>query len=596
MEKDGVWRCNYNAEDGSGEGLDPITTLPLLGTHARHPWVVTPTGTVVCYNEKTLRQIAENRGGWKQPPYFREPMEQELVEKCENIGGPLHAQPVAANEIVPITYALGHVIPDEKVSQQDVYVCPFCFHKLAKANAPVSDPLNVVLSRGLDCTSAFLFLTRIEWSSHINERHQRQKIETALAEEYKLKHRYIYAWLSKDPQAECYRNQSISFGSWSAGKRTHRTAQSPQVSLRTYWNTDGRSNATAYNRICSRLASHCAGDEVTPLSDDDTADDSGVSDVSDDNASAGGGGSSPSGASTDSFVVSDSEVVYTKEKKKKKRKKHKKHEVCRKRKGADDSSEDSAEANGGTKAETEGADDEKESEAGAEEEEVHSPRLKKKRSNLDISRDSADESEGKKTPERGASSADKTKRGAPVAAEGSAPEAPPLKRKRLLRKTHVITDDLDTLDDTDSTVSRLVLPPSPLLPAAAPAPASGPAPAPAPEPAPAPALESAPYPAPEPAPPPAPAPPPTPQSTRGVQHCGVTPAVARLKVTESLLANDVYGRLSDDEDVLVSVPAAEAPAQQWDDGSPIATLLAAVFGGKPVLLRDRCAYPRLFRP
>ena len=99
--------------------LDPITGDDFELRHPHHPFIISPDGeTTICYNESTLRRIAQTKGKnrpflfififvlflqnnkinsidnfnliqgkWMQPPHFREVMTDELRKKCEKIGG-----------------------------------------------------------------------------------------------------------------------------------------------------------------------------------------------------------------------------------------------------------------------------------------------------------------------------------------------------------------------------------------------------------------------------------------------------------------------------------------------------------------------------
>ncbi|KAJ9435494.1 hypothetical protein DIPPA_14381 [Diplonema papillatum] len=158
------WGDFAGGADGE-TGEDPITLQPLQPGHT--VFIVSPDGsTKMSYNISTLRQIAESKGTWMQPPHFREPMQPDLKARIEILepatAGPLAVQPRHAemsdldrdlweefgygggNRIV-VAYGRRHQQLLERhwglghVSQKKIYVCGYCWKTAVEATHAEGD-------------------------------------------------------------------------------------------------------------------------------------------------------------------------------------------------------------------------------------------------------------------------------------------------------------------------------------------------------------------------------------------------------------------------------------------------------------------------
>lgn len=129
-----------NLETASEELIDAITAEPLRPNHFVE--VLSPDRTLrLFYNTSTLIRIAEDRGGFMQPPHFREPMSNLLRTRIEKIEGKkFHFEststfhPAYENEdLGGVLIHHRHVYFDQIMEEfyllnpTEVYVCPVCF-------------------------------------------------------------------------------------------------------------------------------------------------------------------------------------------------------------------------------------------------------------------------------------------------------------------------------------------------------------------------------------------------------------------------------------------------------------------------------------
>eukprot|EP00727_Mastigamoeba_balamuthi_P001186 m51a1_g11064 hypothetical protein (435) ;mRNA; r:535272-537124 len=290
--------CNETEGDDGAQNLDPVTLELLHPEHPRHPFVVSPDGSAtICYNESTLRRIAEDRGMWMQPPHFREPMDPDLVRKCEGLGGPLGPARPSRFPLEDADGNLGAFWYSSRfdwllerfsgpVHEGDVYVCPYCYDYL-EGKCPSHDPLNVVLYKGIDKVPLFVFYSIRDWRKHLAERHHVDpKAEELDGGFCKLK-TIIYSWMNDDPLGQRYFTvESSTIKSeadpWNAeGRhRVRKEAAKPQISLRQYWGADGRYNAIRYNSIRNAVDVGPMGGE-TPLVSEGEEDEVQLSDEDD---------------------------------------------------------------------------------------------------------------------------------------------------------------------------------------------------------------------------------------------------------------------------------------------------------------------------
>ena len=284
--------CVCNADPSgraSTAGLDPVTCEPLRPPHPQHPFVLARDGTTaLCYNESTLRRIAEGAGAWLQPPHFRTPMEPALVARCEALGGPLQSRggsssSGAARRLLRSAYDLD----DEdrawvyerfvgRLRATRVYVCPSCLARLhaarlaaagAAAPPPSRDPLEVVLSHGPAGAALFCSLARRAWTQHMREVHDVGARDDAVpsAEDCTLK-QMVYSWLgSSDPATEQYKSSALTVCAWdtAAHQRVSRVAVAQQADVMHYWRAFACLNTARYNELVDALSVHETCDAAT---------------------------------------------------------------------------------------------------------------------------------------------------------------------------------------------------------------------------------------------------------------------------------------------------------------------------------------------
>ena len=289
--------CVCNADPSgraSTAGVDPVTCEPLRPPHPQHPFVLARDGTTaLCYNESTLRRIAEGAGAWLQPPHFRTPMDAALVARCEALGGPLQPRSSSsssshssgtARRLLRSAYDLD----DEdrawvyerfvgRLRATRVYVCPSCLARLhaarlaaaraADAAPPSRDPLEVVLSHGPAGAALFCSLARRAWTQHMREVHDVGPGDDAVpsAEDCTLK-QMVYSWLnSSDPATEQYKSSALTVRAWdtAARQRVDRVAVARQADVMQYWRAFACLNTARYNELVDALSVHETCDSAT---------------------------------------------------------------------------------------------------------------------------------------------------------------------------------------------------------------------------------------------------------------------------------------------------------------------------------------------
>ena len=144
-----------------GQKQDPITCEALVVGEL--VTICSPDGSQeLSYNIKTLRRIAEDKGGWKQPPHFSEPMCLDLVafiaQLAPHLAGPLGKKKRAPTDaLTSLDRDLMQELVHEdasthrhhanyesalerfaggKLSRRELYFCPFCWeHALPYARS-----------------------------------------------------------------------------------------------------------------------------------------------------------------------------------------------------------------------------------------------------------------------------------------------------------------------------------------------------------------------------------------------------------------------------------------------------------------------------
>ncbi|CCW61048.1 unnamed protein product [Phytomonas sp. EM1] len=270
-----------NLESAADEKIDAVTSEPLIP--GRFVEVVSPDGTLrLFYNASTLIRIATDKGGFMQPPHFREPMEESLREKIELMEGKRFCFE-ARDALVPSgefdeesssaiihRHAYFQQIVDEfySLSSAEVYVCPVCLEHCVKTRyiplmssegrgieymddgaTPVIDPLDVLtrmhaggaegVERSRDAALIWVaFRTAALWKLHMGRHHG---IRRVAARDYRLRD-LLCSFFShfNRLQEEKYEARRKACGE--AKKRTALTQQR-------YWQLNSRYNCLRYNRI-----------------------------------------------------------------------------------------------------------------------------------------------------------------------------------------------------------------------------------------------------------------------------------------------------------------------------------------------------------
>eukprot|EP00211_Chloroparvula_japonica_P016946 CAMPEP_0119154188 /NCGR_PEP_ID=MMETSP1310-20130426/50439_1 /TAXON_ID=464262 /ORGANISM="Genus nov. species nov., Strain RCC2339" /LENGTH=284 /DNA_ID=CAMNT_0007146707 /DNA_START=18 /DNA_END=869 /DNA_ORIENTATION=- len=254
-------RCKCNPSE---KGRDPITAEKLRRPHPQHPFFVSPDGSLtICYNESTLRRVAETKGKWLHPPSFREPMSDEMVKKCESIGGPLSIPPRKGNTDVD-EFEVRHVEGIDEmlenlagsVSQTQLNLCPRCYSRLVQdlfeeTNNEYPDPMDVVLSRGRASVKLFAFRNKRDWSRHLRGYHHVRNVEDWSMEDYRLK-QLIYQWLESGCRAaEYYKGRNYRVQGWDDEKQeiVWKVAIDGQSSITAYWHAHAHYRVGQYNDL-----------------------------------------------------------------------------------------------------------------------------------------------------------------------------------------------------------------------------------------------------------------------------------------------------------------------------------------------------------
>ncbi|KPI88519.1 hypothetical protein ABL78_2415 [Leptomonas seymouri] len=278
-----------NLEAVSEEHIDAVTAEPL--DPIKFIEVLSPDRTLrLFYNTSTLIRIAVDKGGFMQPPHFREPMSNVLRKRIEDIEGKkFHFE--SRNSLMPsdegseengITVLHRHVYFDQimdefyLLNQAEVYVCPVCYEhymrtrylpaQLAaqrtvrhlRSGKPVVDPLNVLSSmQGEDSADGesdgapivldspwdnvlahIVFRRAAQWKAHMGKHHE---INGVGAGDYRL--RDVLCTYYNDYNQwneEKYEGEMQQYGD--SKKRMTLTQQR-------YWHLNASYNRLRYNRV-----------------------------------------------------------------------------------------------------------------------------------------------------------------------------------------------------------------------------------------------------------------------------------------------------------------------------------------------------------
>ena len=304
--------------------VDAITNDPIGKKSVTVP--VGILGDVLHYNTSTLIRIAREFGLFLQPPYFREPMKDDLLSQITAIEGPdvisrLNLQPQAKEALLYRTSHVGqighnlHGFTDfmsthhEPLSPKNLYYCPICydacksdylkrthssmeksenkFLETTSAEIPNKekenvfiDPLNII-SR-LEATnevSSFVFQNAKLWKSHIYEHHYLEYL--AHSKPVGVTERSATFFSSRQLLAQDYTIRMLIngyVGSYNRFLGTKRMFHKLHGTTKQYWHCDAHFNVHRYNRLVDHIScqsedgtrSMCKGDpkRIIILSDD----------------------------------------------------------------------------------------------------------------------------------------------------------------------------------------------------------------------------------------------------------------------------------------------------------------------------------------
>ncbi|CCW68022.1 unnamed protein product [Phytomonas sp. Hart1] len=283
-----------NLESAADEKIDAVTSEPLIPN--KYLEVVSPDGSLrLFYNVDTLIRIAVDKGGFMQPPHFREPMEKQLREKIEAMEGKKF-QFEARGVLVPSVefdeefgsavihrHVYFEQIVDEfySLSPAEVYVCPDCFEYYVNTHyipfmssegkrieyidngmTPVIDPLDVLMHMQTNDTPGderdhdtalilVVFRTAALWKAHMSRHHS---VKSVSARDYRLRDVLCSFYNHFNQlQNEKYHARHITLGE---------TAKRPALNQQRYWQINSRYNRLRYNRIVDAVelaaATHAA--------------------------------------------------------------------------------------------------------------------------------------------------------------------------------------------------------------------------------------------------------------------------------------------------------------------------------------------------
>jgi hypothetical protein len=282
-------RDELNLEAVAEERIDAVTAEPLVPN--KFIEVTSPDQTLrLFYNTSTLIRIAVDKGGFMQPPHFREPMSNTLRKRIEEMEGKkFHFE--SHNSVMPtdeagegngITVLHRHVYFDQIMDEfyllnpAEVYVCPICYeHYMTTRYLPaqrathrtvrhlrngktVIDPLNVLSSmQGEDpvddaddgspivldapwdnVLAHVVFRKATQWRTHMEKHHQ---VYGVGAGDYRL--RDVLCTYYNDYNQwneEKYQDEVRQYGD--SKKRTALTQQR-------YWHINASYNRLRYNRV-----------------------------------------------------------------------------------------------------------------------------------------------------------------------------------------------------------------------------------------------------------------------------------------------------------------------------------------------------------
>lgn len=278
-----------NLEAVAEERIDAVTAEPL--DPVKFIEVLSPDHTLrLFYNTSTLIRIAVDKGGFMQPPHFREPMANALRKRIEDVEGKkfhfeARNEVMAADEGVDgsgVTVLHRHVYFDQIIDEfyllnpAEVYVCPVCYEhyvttrylpaqveaqrtvRQLRNGRPVVDPLNVlshmaddggataegdgspiVLGEQWDNALAHIVFRKAhQWKTHMKKQHS---ISGVGAGDYRL--RDVLCTYYNDYNQwneEKYEAEAKAYGG--AKKRMSLTQQR-------YWHINASYNRLRYNRV-----------------------------------------------------------------------------------------------------------------------------------------------------------------------------------------------------------------------------------------------------------------------------------------------------------------------------------------------------------
>lgn len=268
-----------NLETASNERIDAITAEPLDST--KYIEILSPDATLrLFYNTSTLIRIATDKGGFMQPPHFREPMLPSLQLEIEQLEGKklrfeakdrfLEGSPDGSGGMtIQHRHVYFEQIMDEfyHLNPADVFVCPICYDHYAKTRyipssgrpveyinggtTAVLDPVDVIAHMSGEATDSIdepdswdtplahiVFRRANYWIKHMNMHHAVQGVSSR---DYTLRDMLCnYHSHFNQLSEEKYKTKMENVGS--AKKRLSLTQQR-------YWSTNARYNCLRYNRI-----------------------------------------------------------------------------------------------------------------------------------------------------------------------------------------------------------------------------------------------------------------------------------------------------------------------------------------------------------
>ncbi|EPY30828.1 hypothetical protein STCU_03872 [Strigomonas culicis] len=281
---------DLNLETAAEERIDAVTCEPLKP--GKFIEVVSPDGTLkLFYNTSTLVRVATDKGGFLQPPHFREPMLPSLVKQIEEIegkkftfeqttalnfiddteeGGTVHHQHQYFEDIMDEFYIL---------NRAQVYVCPVCYghyvqtrfipqmtqqhrqiHYLNEGQTPVVDPLTVLSNMMVeryppgehldDDTEGeedrswdnmmvhVVFRNAVQWKAHMKRHHE---VTGVAAEEHRLRQLLcLYHTQYNASNEQRYLAEKAEFG---YARRKF------ELNQQRYWQLSAGYNRLRYNRV-----------------------------------------------------------------------------------------------------------------------------------------------------------------------------------------------------------------------------------------------------------------------------------------------------------------------------------------------------------